>query len=124
MNDESAGTLRRGRTVAEVLLAMGRLMEECHRKSLELQEAISLSLPVDGTDPSRLETYQHLDHVTQMYEDLGRLLPRLSRALRTDAASIDDLAATLRLHSLRERLFDAAAAGHEPRHFSGEVSFF
>ena len=103
---------------------MGRLMEDCHRESLALQDAISTSLPMDAADLSRLETYQHLDHVTQVHEDLGRLLPKLSGALRDDAGSIDGLAETLRLFSLRERLFDKAGAHREPRHLSGEVSFF
>lgn len=113
---------RPGTSAADVLLAIGRLMDDCHREALALQEAISLSLPMDAADLSRLETYQHLDHVTQVHADLGRLLPELSRALEDDARRVDHLAGTLRLISLRDRLFGTADARAAPP--SGEVSFF
>ena len=113
-----------GTTVAHVLEAIGALMKECHAESLSLQDAVSVSMPIDDISLSRLETYQHLDHMTQVNEDLSRLLPALAAAVNDGVTEIDHLAGTLRLVSLRDRLFRASGPGKENTAVSGDVSFF
>jgi hypothetical protein len=110
--------------VADVLSAMGLLMQECHRQSLALQEAVSADLRRDPAAVARLETYQALDHATQVQDDLARLLPALAEALRTRNAAPDELAAKLRLVSLRRRLFAASEGWATPVPQTGEISFF
>lgn len=113
-----------GTTVSEVLRAMGRLMRDCHRECLELQEAISRAGPSARPDARDSPVYQNLDHMTQVHEDLARLLPQLAGAIETGVGPVDGLAEALRLISLRHRLFGydegAAASVSDP----GEVSLF
>jgi hypothetical protein len=111
-------------TLAEVLEAVGNLMKECHAESLSLQDALSISLPMEDLDLSRLDTYQQLDRMTQVNEDLSRLLPALALALKEGVTDIDHLANTLRLVSLRERLFTSHQPVAEKAASSGDVSFF
>lgn len=114
----------RGTTVAQVLEAIGALMKECHAESLGLQDAVSVSMPIDDISLSRLETYQHLDHMTQVNEDLSRLLPALAGAVNDGVTEIDHLAGTLRLVSLRDRLFRGNGGEMTDTAISGDVSFF
>ncbi|MEQ9041765.1 MAG: hypothetical protein RIE24_25870 [Silicimonas sp.] len=112
-----------GSNLADVLLALGDLMRDCHRESLALQDAISRTLPRDPEALSRLQTYQQMDHVTQVHADLARLLPELAKAVVSDDSCIDHLSDTLRLVSLRDRLFGQERA-QGPLPPPGEVSFF
>lgn len=112
-----------GSNLADVLLALGDLMRDCHRESLALQDAISRTLPRDPEALSRLQTYQQMDHVTQVHADLARLLPELAKAVVSDDGGIDHLSDTLRLVSLRDRLFGQERA-QGPLPPPGEVSFF
>ena len=113
-----------GTTVAQVLQAIGALMKECHAESLSLQDAVSVSMPIDDISLARLETYQHLDHMTQVNEDLSRLLPAMAAAVNDGITEIDHLAGTLRLVSLRDRLFRQPGPGKANTAVSGDVSFF
>lgn len=124
MTDAHASLSAGGTTVADVLLAMGQLMSDCHRECLALQDAISQTLPATGAEPRHATTMQNLDHMTQVHEDLARLLPELADAISRDVGPVNGLAEALRLMSLRHRLF-----GYEPNsppasHNPGEVSLF
>ncbi len=114
----------KGTTVAQVLEAIGTLMKECHAESLGLQDAVSVSMPIDDISLCRLETYQHLDHMTQVNEDLSRLLPALAAAVNDGVTVVDHLAGTLRLVSLRDRLFRGHGDTAPKTAISGDVSLF
>ena len=117
-------TSQTGKTVAEVLLAMGQLMQDCHRESLALQDAISRRLPPNSGDRAGIAAFQNLDHMTQVHDDLARLLPELARALDGGTGPVDGLADALRLVSLRHRLFEKTQGAGATWNPSGEVDFF
>ena len=110
--------------VANVLSAMGLLLQECHRQSLALQEAVSADMRRAPGAVARLETYQALDHATQVQDDLAHLLPALAEALRHHHTAPRELAGKLRLVSLRQRLFGVTEDGCAAAPTSGEISFF
>ncbi len=114
----------RPRTVAEVIAAIGDLMRDCHHQSLDLQDAVAGSVSHGKVTPERLRTFQSLDHLTQVHADLARLLPALSTALQQEVAAHESLATTLRLASLRVRLFGADQDDATSPNDAGDVSFF
>lgn len=109
------------RIVADVLSDMGELLRDCHQRSLALQDAMtSVTGSASGTADA-LETFQALDHVTQIHDDLARLLPALATSLRRGKATREDLARTLNLQSLRTRLLGVASSVKPP---SGDIHMF
>lgn len=112
-----------GTSVADVLRAMGQLMQDCHRECLALQVAISAA-PAADPDPDHVAAFQKLDHMTQVHEDLARLLPELAEALNTGVGAVDGLAEALRLISLRHRLFGFERGAPISVQAPGDVNFF
>lgn len=116
---------RNNATIPEVLSAIGALMADCRREALALQDVISEALPSRGVDLSAATTYQRLDYVTQVHEELSRLLPALADAIDNGNGNTDGLASSLHLDSLRDRLFGKREADHRPNTTEhGIVDFF
>lgn len=112
-------------TAFELLVSLGLLMRDCHAESLAIQDALAELVPDQSKSLSYLETYQHLDRVTQVHEDVARLLPELARSLRCGDEPVTHLAKALRLYSLRDRLFNSSDPYVDAQAtISGDVNFF
>lgn len=111
-------------TIPELLTAIGSLMGDCHREALALQEAISHAINLESADVAAVTAYQRLDHVTQVHEELSRLLPAVAKAVANGSENPDELASNLRLVSLRDRLFGKGRDQDRPAPRPGEVSLF
>lgn len=110
--------------LAQILCALGDVMKECHHHSAELQDAISTTLSTGKADPRCLRTFQGLDHVTQVQEDLTRLLPALARVSGEATGDVNSLARNLQLVSLRDKIFSIRASSSRVRSRPGDVDFF
>ena len=110
--------------LAKVLCTIGDVLRDCHLHSTELQDAISTTLSSGKADPRRLRTFQGLDHVTQVQEDLSRLLPALAEISGDAAGNAASLSGHLRLVSLRDRLFAAGRPSTRMTSRPGDVDFF
>lgn len=110
------------RHVAEVLAALGKLMQELHEQDLALQNAVShLASSATSASP-QLRQIQHIDVITQTHSDLARFLPELASCLeKTDFDQVR-LAEKLHLQSLRDQLLDKSTDNSEV--LSGELSLF
>lgn len=111
-------------SLAGILGEIGALMRECHRESLALQDALADGLAGGGASPDGIRTFQNLDHLTQIQDDLARLMPALSAALLSEGRADESLPATVRLASLRCRLFGGEAAAGSSLQAPGDVNFF
>ena len=110
--------------LANILQALAEVMRDCHCHSVELQDAISTTLSSGKADAQSLRTFQGLDHVTQVQEDITRLLPALARISGETAADADSLANSVHLISLRDRLFSDSSLPVRIRSRPGDVDFF
>ena len=124
MNDKRSES-NTATTASHLLTELGHVMRTCYNETLEIQDLLSRAAAGEKTCAAYHESYQNLDRVTQIQDDIARLLPALGNSLSGRDAQVDHLSATLTLISLRERLFQTANL-HAPITTTkpGEVDLF
>ena len=110
--------------VADVRQAVGEVMLDCQRETEGLQDALSQVSGFIAAERSSIETFQNLDHITQVHAELSRLFPALADCVRKGFCEPEGIASTVRLVSLRDRLFDPETPQRRSDPKPGEVSLF
>lgn len=109
--------------VAEVLAAMGKLMDELQASDMALQDALSTLAGRAKATPDMVNL-QHVDLVTQTHGDLAKLLRALSNCLDGVATQHEEIRATLTLRSLQDSLLPFMQNGDVETVDAGELSLF
>lgn len=121
--DPGATSKETPHTVADILAALGDLMQGLHKQDLVLQDAVS-KLAASSKIGAEVAPIQHIDLITQTHDDLSRFLPILAEALSQSNFDEEKLAKILRLQSLRDTLLKKDASTAISERESGELSLF